>query len=121
MTIVIGIIGQDGIVIAADREESDEYLKNDTGKIRGAFRGVEPIGWIGVGGAGEGPEIDEVSVLLTDCFCNDKQRTSAEAKDALIAEHRAYYKKAVLPFASATQVGCPDYALIIGCLMGQTQ
>jgi 20S proteasome alpha/beta subunit len=120
MTIVIGMIAQDGIVIAADREEGNEYLKNDMGKIRATFRGVGPHGWIGIGGAGDGPACDEVSVLLSDCFCAEKERTSAEAKKALIEEHRSYYEKVVLPFASATQIGCPDYALIIGCLMGQT-
>lgn len=119
VTIVVGMIAQDGIVIAADREEGDGYLKNDIGKIRGAFRGREPVGWIGIGGAGEGPEIDEVSALLTDCFCAEKDRTSAEAKEALVAVHRDYYERMVLPFASATQVGCPDYKLIIGCFMGQ--
>jgi hypothetical protein len=120
MTIVVGMSAQDGIIIAADREEGDEYLKNDMGKIRGAFRGSAPFGWIGVGGAGDGPACDEISLLLTDCFCLDKERNSTEAKDAIIAEHRAYYEKIVLPFASATQLACPDYALIIGCLMGQT-
>lgn len=120
MTVVIGIIAQDGVVIAADREEGDEYLKNDMGKLREVFRGLEPVGWIGVGGAGDGPACDEISRLLTDCFCEDKERDSDEAKAALIAQHRAYYEKIVLPFASAKQVGYPDYELIIGCMMGQT-
>jgi len=120
MTIVIGMIAQDGIVIAADREEGNETQKNDRGKINGAFRARVPVGWIGVGGAGSGPEIDEVTGLLTSCFCADGERTSTEARTALIAEHRAYYEKTVLPFSSATQISCPDYALIIGCVMAQT-
>lgn len=120
MTIVIGMVAQDGIVVAADREEGNEYLKNDMGKIRATLRGREPHGWIGIGGAGDGPSCDEISILLSDCFCAEKERTSTEAKEALIAEHRSYYEKIVLPFASATQISCPDYALIIGCLMGQT-
>jgi 20S proteasome alpha/beta subunit len=120
VTIVIGMIAQDGIVIASDREEGDSYLKSDKGKMVQVFRGRLPVGWIGVGGAGEGPEIDEVSGLLTDCFCADKERTREEAKAELLTVHRAYYEQKVLPFAKAKQLACPDYALIIGCLMGQT-
>jgi len=120
MTIVIGMIAEDGIVIAADREEGTEHLKNDTGKIYGAFRGTEPHGWISIGGAGSGPECDEISALLANRFCSQEERTSDEMRAALTVEHRSYYQNIVLPFASATQIGCPDYSLVVGCLTGQT-
>jgi 20S proteasome alpha/beta subunit len=118
MTIALGIIASDGIVIAADREQGDGYLKGDIGKILHTFRGRDPIGWTAITGAGSGPEIDEVSKLLTNAFCVEGPRTSDDATAALVAEHRAYYEKVVVPFASASQLDCPDYSLIIGCLQG---
>ena len=43
MTICIGIVASDGVVIAADREESSGDFKNDTGKILHTFRGRENL------------------------------------------------------------------------------
>jgi 20S proteasome alpha/beta subunit len=54
MTIVLGILSSDGVVLAADREEEDGYLKNDRGKILNVFRGIQPVGSIAVSGAGDG-------------------------------------------------------------------
>ena len=105
-------------MIAADREEGDGYLTNDRGKILQTFRGRNPIGWIGIAGAGDGPAIDEVTKLLTDTFCADVERTADETKRALRNEHRAYYKKIILLFSQQSQMKRPDYALIIGCLEG---
>jgi 20S proteasome alpha/beta subunit len=118
MTIAIGIRASDGIVIAADREESDSYLKNDVGKILQTFRGRSPIGWIGIAGAGNGPEIGEITKVLTDTFCADVERTAEETKSALRNEHRAYYKQTILPFSKQPQFERPDYDLLIGCLEG---
>jgi 20S proteasome alpha/beta subunit len=118
MTIAIGIRASDGIIIAADREEGDGYLTNDRGKILQTFRGIDPIGWISIAGAGDGPAIDEVAKLLTNRFCADTERTAELVKAALRNEHRAYYKTTILPFARMPQLERPDYALIIGCLEG---
>lgn len=117
MTICIGIVARDGIVVASDREEGDGYLKNDTGKILTTFRGRVPIGWIGVTGAGDGPSIDEVSASLSDSFCEEGERDASQAKESLMARHRAYYKENVLPFSVHPQT-CPDYSLIVGCFGG---
>jgi 20S proteasome alpha/beta subunit len=118
MTIAMGIRASDGIVIAADREEGDGYLTNERGKILQTFRGRNPVGWIGIAGAGDGPAIDEVTKLLTDAFCADAERSADELKAALCNEHRAYYKKTILPFARHSQLERPDYSLLIGCLEG---
>jgi hypothetical protein len=55
---------------------------------------------------------------LGDTFCADLERTAADVKDALLNEHRAYYRKAILPFALQPSLERPDYSLIIGCLEG---
>jgi 20S proteasome alpha/beta subunit len=119
VTICLGIVASDGIIIAADREESYGDFKNDTGKILHTFRGREPIGWIATTGAGSGPELDEVSRLMNDKFCEERQRSDQEFVQAeLTAEHRTYYKKAILPFALQPYMERPDYSLITGCFAG---
>jgi hypothetical protein len=37
VTIAIGLLASDGILIATDREESDLYQKIDQGKVRGRY------------------------------------------------------------------------------------
>jgi 20S proteasome alpha/beta subunit len=120
MTIALGLSARDSIVVAADREESDGYLKNDTGKILQVLRGRPPIGRIAVTGAGSGAELDEISRLLGNVFCAEGERSSADARAALEAEHRRYYQQTILPFAPQPPLERPDYSLIIGCLQGQT-
>ena len=77
MTIAIGILASDGVIIAADREEGDGYLKTDRGKISQVFRGLFPAGSIAVTGAGDAAALDEVSNLITDAFA---QSAKAAAK-----------------------------------------
>ena len=72
----IGLLASDGIVIAADREEGDGYLKNDTGKIATSYKGLEPIGVMAVTGAGTGLYIDEVSDILRATFCANQEGTT---------------------------------------------
>ena len=63
MTIAVGILASDGVVIAADREEGDGYLKTDTGKVSQTFKGTAPIGSIAITGAGTGPYLDEAASI----------------------------------------------------------
>src|SRR5271166_5047297 len=98
MTIAVGILASDGVVIAADREEGDVYLKNDSGKVSQAFKGTVPIGSIAVTGSGSGPYLDEVARLITDGFCDDAVGTEATVEARIRKTHRKYYKEAVLPF-----------------------
>jgi 20S proteasome alpha/beta subunit len=119
MTICIGLLASDGVVIAADREEGDGYLKNDRGKIRLSCRLRGPNGSIAITGAGDGPSLDEVSKLMGDVFCSQDERTSDDTIAALHNEHCRYYRKKVIPFAPSPS-DRPDYALIIGCMDGQT-
>jgi 20S proteasome alpha/beta subunit len=114
MTIAVGLLCSDGVVIAADREEGDGYFKHDVGKIRATFRGRSPVGQIAIAGAGSGPYIDEVSKLLTDEFC-EEQSGRAE----LLKKHREYYKGVVRPMA-VYGTNAPDYGLIVGTTGGNT-
>ena len=75
MTICIGILASDGIVIAADREEGDGYVKTDQGKISTATRLIFPVGSIAVTGSGWGSYLDEVAERLRDKFCDIAEST----------------------------------------------
>jgi 20S proteasome alpha/beta subunit len=112
MTIAIGLRCNDGIIIAADREEGDGYTKNDVGKIQIAFRGINPIGQIAIAGAGSGPYIDEVSKILIDEFCEDDS-----GLEQLTDKHREYYRDIVMPMAIYGS-SAPGYDLIFGSIGG---
>jgi 20S proteasome alpha/beta subunit len=112
MTIAIGIRCSDGIIIAADREEGDGYMKNDVGKIRATVRLKSPIGQIAIAGAGSGPYIDEVSKILTDEFAEENS-----GLDEITNKHRNYYSEIVMPM-SVYGANAPDYRLLIGSVGG---
>ncbi|MGA2903246.1 MAG: hypothetical protein ABSD98_05425 [Candidatus Korobacteraceae bacterium] len=118
MTIAIGILATDGIVIAADREESDGYLKHDRGKIFQTFRGRTPTGSIALTGAGDGPSLDGVCNLLANTFSAEHDIGSDAAEKALVDAHRKYYEETILPFSLQPQLERPDYSLVIGCVGG---
>jgi len=118
MTICVGILATDGVVLAADREEGDEYLKVDRGKICQAFRGSTPTGSIAVTGAGDGAALDEISNRLVDAFSKREMRLGETAEDAekiLRDTHRNYYTEAILPFPYNER---PDYGVLIACYGG---
>jgi len=112
MTICIGILANDGIVLAADREEGDGYLKTDQGKIAWKFRGIQPIGASGITGAGVGPYLDEIANKLNDVFTDDAEGSENVVGPKLCDAHRSYYEQTVLPFPSSDR---PDYELLVAC------
>jgi hypothetical protein len=74
MTIAIGAIARDGLVLAADTQESGGYWKHDQGKIYECGRGLleTPNGGAAfclVSGAGHAHLVDVASLALTRRFC----------------------------------------------------
>jgi 20S proteasome alpha/beta subunit len=112
MTIAIGLRCRGGIIVAADREEGDGYLKTDSGKIKVLFRGVQPIGQIAISGAGDAAHIDEISDILTKGFSDE-----GFDRNRLTETHRMYYQSQIVPLSASQQP--PDYSLIIGCIGGE--
>ena len=115
MTIAIGILANDGIVLAADREEGDGYLKTEQGKITWKARMTQPMGTCAVTGAGDGPYIDEIASELEDVFTDDEDGSEQTAIPKLRNAHRAYYKRTVVPCSSLPALERPDYSLLIAC------
>jgi len=112
MTIAIGILVSDGVIIAADREESYGDLKSDTGKISASVKLVHPFGQLAVTGAGSGPHLDEVGELLREAHRASPAFTTVDAvKSMLRKSHRDYYRETVLPIPLRER---PSYHLLIG-------
>lgn len=113
MTIALGLIAEDGIVIAADRQETEGDQKTDQGKIDSAW--TLPDGALLVTGAGNGPYIDSVSRQLKQYFSGTEERDEDALTENFTAIHRAFYSETVLPFANYHPHERPDYELLLGC------
>ena len=115
MTIAVGVRATDGIVVAADRQETVGYQKNDTGKITASWK-RNPTGSPIVTGAGTGTYLDSVAQRLQAWFGDDKTAgTAKEIGDAINAVNRMFYTETVLPFSTFPDHDRPDYSLLVGC------
>lgn len=114
LTIAIGLIAGDGVVIAADRQESD-------GEHKKAQRKIESLWALGVGallvsGAGDGPYIDTMTERLRFCFGRTQSKDSSIGMTEEFREvHKTFYSESVLPFALYQPHERPDYELLFGC------
>jgi|SRR5579872_401873 len=115
MTIALGLIAHDGVVIAADRQETEGDFKKDQRKIESLYS--SSIGGLLVAGAGNGPYIDAVTTKLQFCWGQkawDWDETS-EMTEKFREVHSKFYSEAVLPFASYPWNERPDYEVLFGC------
>jgi 20S proteasome alpha/beta subunit len=111
MTIALGMLAQGGIVIAADREQSDETLKSEQGKIHTFWRVNR--GTVAISGAGNGPYLDALTAEVQDWFMDDNTKFKAsEFGKELRSTNHAFYKKSVLPFVPYES--SVDYELLVG-------
>lgn len=121
MTICIGMLASDGIVIAADAEESDRYFKRSQQKII-PFVGAIPLGnnpnpasmacaFTGAGDAG-----------YIDAFIAEAIRgistaaTQAEFQDYIAEKIRIFHEQHLFPLASAQEP--PGIQILIGAYAG---
>ncbi|MFZ1008303.1 MAG: hypothetical protein WAN65_15790 [Candidatus Sulfotelmatobacter sp.] len=115
MTIALGLIAQDGVVIAADRQETEGDQKKDQRKIDTLWAGG--IGSLVIAGAGNGPYIDSMTTRLQYAFGSKVWQWSdhEEMTEKFRASHAAFYSENVLPFAEYQPYERPDYELLFGC------
>jgi hypothetical protein len=115
MTIALGLIADDGVVIAADRQETEGERKKDERKVGSLW--APGIGSFIVSGAGNGPYIDSMITRLHVCFgakvwkWGDAEEMTGSFKDS----HSKFYSDSVLPFAGYQPYERPDYELLFGC------
>jgi hypothetical protein len=114
MTICIGLLASDGVVIAADSEESAGYAKRSQQKI---------FTWIGNISTGADPKPPESACAFTgagdagyiDAFTGHAIKglragmSQVELQDYLEAEIRDFHVKHIFPWANP-----PDFQMVIG-------
>lgn len=105
MTIALGLLAQDGFVLASDTQETAGNFKVDTQKIQSVH--VESVNWCGtcaVTGAGCAGYIDAITEQLHEAFCRDDM-TMKNWPDEVRKCVRRFYRQHVIPF------GFPDERL----------
>jgi 20S proteasome alpha/beta subunit len=129
MTIALGVLCGDGLIIAADTEESDGFLKTSASKISIATniyvyasvgkkprlgRGPQEIAACAVAGAGDSAYLDTITPMLIDDF----QETEQADEDAIQGEFsktvRKFYIEHVVPFAQYPAIDRPDFSVLVG-------
>lgn len=118
MTICIGMVARDGIVIAADAEENDSYIKRSQQKIMtwntASSGGTHtPAGCV-MTGAGDAGFIDAFIYDLTKSVGQVKNIPEFEAH--LKERLEAFYSKHVLPFSTINSDY--DFQIIAGVYFG---
>jgi 20S proteasome alpha/beta subunit len=121
MTIALGIIALDGIVIAADRQESYSGIQQTSqGKVSAAFK-IDPRSGILISGAGSSTHIDSLSGKLREWFCDDKNEDIKEIRALIEEKNEDFYSRKVLPVTSNPDDYGPDYSLLVACSSGGTK
>ncbi len=118
LTIAIGVIASDGIVIAADRQESSGYQKTDEGKITGMWK-ANPFGSVIITGSGASSSLDSISAKLRSWF-HDESISDRQFPEGLELSHRTFYESNVMPIARYDNERV-DYSLIVGYASPRTR
>jgi hypothetical protein len=119
VTIAIGLIASDGILIATDREESDPYQKIDQGKVKGSYVDVPPYNSLIISGSRRGSYVDVITDHLIDWFRNDTPSDLSLCRDAIRSRNKQFYEEHVLPLALYSADDRPDYDLLISSKIGE--
>ncbi len=113
MTIALGLIAKDGMVIAADRQQTEGEWKTDQCKIEDVWT-VEPQGGcLLTTGAGMASYLDSVSHEIFDHFRDVEEREEKPLFEQIAAINRKFYSRTVIPFAKYPFHERPDYSLLL--------
>jgi hypothetical protein len=121
MTIALGVIASDGIVMAADTQETiPGYWKHSHGKIWECGRNLleTPKGggaFCLIAGAGNAAQVDYISRALIHRFCAEPYLTEAtDVQPALARELETFHARYLSPFAGYPRDDRPLVQLIVG-------
>jgi hypothetical protein len=125
MTIALGLLAKDGLVLAADTEETyGASLKHKHTKIWAALAtdqsGDEAkFRCCVVSGAGDGSYIDAISRQIVESVTKREELPDAEIESGFRATLRDFYAEHVLPFAADRNP--PEFELLIGVQLPQAR
>jgi hypothetical protein len=117
MTIALGIIARDGLVVAADSEESSGYLKTDELKIL-TVMGSHSSGAGLITGAGTSDYIDALKYDIADLFLDHPELNDKALQRALGQFLKQFYEDHVIPFAVYPEDDRPDLRMLFGVHRG---
>lgn len=117
MTIVIGMLHSEGVIVAADSEETTgDNIKGSVQKIAAYESGkVSAM----IGGAGPDHQVETVTASLADQMAEIDSRNFAEKEKALGAIVEEQYKAHVLNWPTAAEREDNDFSLIVGLTVRQ--
>jgi hypothetical protein len=119
MTIALGIMASDALVIAADSELSQgEYMSVEQNKVWSMVRDrerKEDAGVIVLTGAGEAAYLESAFQEIQGIFATQKSLTLDDFEGEVRRFTEAFYKDHVIPFTGPDR---PDIWLVIGAGLG---
>jgi hypothetical protein len=121
MTIALGILARNGVVIAADREETVGSLaKYEENKIRGAFHFSNDgkHRHLLLAGAGWGDYVDAFAETIKDDELLKDSRFDKKPKVVLEEALERFYARKVIPFGGYQSHERPDFQVVVGCICG---
>ena len=118
MTIALGILAKNGLVIAADSHESRGIYKVDQGKISAVLTATTGAAeahfrCCAISGSGDGHHIDAVTRQVMECFSNGEAKSAKEVESDCAETIRDFYLKHVAPFGSYPEHERPDFRLLL--------
>lgn len=118
MTICIGMLGSDGVVIAADTQETDQYYKREQSKIMSFIGGIQlgsnpspPTMALALTGAGRAGYIDAFyyEAISKNLF---NAGTAREVEDHIAKQLQVFHERHIFPLATASD--SPEIQILIG-------
>jgi 20S proteasome alpha/beta subunit len=115
MTIAIGLLTTEGLVIAADRQETVGVQKLNQGKITGHWK-REPWGSVAVSGSGDAFNLDVAMAKVREWFSQSKTASLKEIEKGVETVNADFYREKV-DAVSGGDKQTLDYALLVGCAL----
>lgn len=118
MTIAIGLLASDGLVVAADTQEIVGTMKSDESKLLIANRGLEKqkAGALAITGAGDAGYLDSINMEVCTKFVS---RKSWSFEKVVKKQVKDFYQDHVVPFGKFPDHDRPQLALIAGADVGR--
>src|SRR5438067_3513959 len=116
MTIALGILASDGIVVAADREEQiPDFMKVSQSKIRVmSIASKSHSGSCVVTGAGDGTHIDALTDSLLQAFTAQSELVGVELQTCLADVVEQFHHDHIFP-VSPLHAEQPSVQMIVAC------
>lgn len=112
VTIVIGMLNQDGLVMAADAEESTAHLKRKVQKLL-PYKNKHQSSLV-VGGAGPAYLVETITQNLWDDFADASLSNIRKTQNKIHKRIHAFYQKHVMSWPSREERDDYDFSLLLG-------